>query len=638
MSKVIAASAPSRRAQFEARVRAAAATAQNNPGRYRWGVIAWALLGYGTVAVLLALLVGTLGLMLWSVTVSGAVIFFLVKSKLIFLVGGGAWVTVRALWVSVPEPEGLKINRAKVPALVQEIDALRLQLGVKPLSQIILTDNLNAAMVQTPRLGIFGWHKTTLVLGIQLLMTLTPEEARGVIAHELAHYSHSHAAFAGRIYRARIAWQKIADAIEAKTTLGGSVFRKAIAWYMNRFDAYSYPLAQANEYEADRAASAVTGGAMAAALERVTVMDQWLSEAYWRPQLDVKRLSTDAPTKPFHSLEQFLASTSPSGDAVTRILAAARDEKTEVWNTHPAFTDRLRALGVDASTLSGSRPLGTSAARAWLGTAYEDILQWFDERWFKENSDAITRVVARHVGDQARLDALEATKSAGHSMDEALEYAWLCEQLREPDIALEAYRAVLTHDADHFATRYNIGRLLLAAGNAEASLPMLDPLRERLPFAPTACGLLADHYRQSKQLEDAELWQKRAEQQEDRMQTSLEKRQSLTAEDLMVAPSLPPGWLESVASRLADRPYITWLAVAQKVDPDWPDDPLFALAIGISKRAHGAVDIKGIAPSVFKALDELSPSFVVVATGDLEILAVNIRQKGVEIPLVSAKA
>jgi hypothetical protein len=48
--------------------------------------------------------------------------------------------------------------------------------------EVILDRSLNAAVLQHPRLGVLGWHKNYLFLGYQLMLALSPEEMRSVLA------------------------------------------------------------------------------------------------------------------------------------------------------------------------------------------------------------------------------------------------------------------------------------------------------------------------------------------------------------------------------------------------------------------------------------------------------------------------
>ncbi|MFT5452947.1 MAG: putative SprT family Zn-dependent metalloprotease, partial [Enterobacterales bacterium] len=70
-------------------------------------------------------------------------------------------------------------------------------------------DPLNHVIVQTPRFLAFGFTHNTLILGFELLLSLSKQEVTAVIAHELGHLSGNHSKFHGWIYRARNTWENM---------------------------------------------------------------------------------------------------------------------------------------------------------------------------------------------------------------------------------------------------------------------------------------------------------------------------------------------------------------------------------------------------------------------------------------------
>jgi Zn-dependent protease with chaperone function len=564
-------------------------------------VVAWAALGYAAVFVLLAVLLSVFGVMLWSFTVSAAIIIFLVKTKLIFLVGGAAWITTRALWVSFDSVLGCRPERKETPALFAEIEALCKELGVKMPDEIVIDQSFNAAMIQTPRLGIFGWHKTTLLLGVQLLLALTRDEARGVIAHELAHFSRKHSAFAAKIYRARIAWQRIASAVENKATWGGTVFRKPIEWYMSRFDAYTFPLARTNEFEADRLASQCTQGAIGAALIRVNVGGDYASQHYWKPLLEKPRLEAGVPVAPFHGLAQFLGRAEASRDAKHASLEKALGVKTQFWDTHPSLNDRLRALGV-APSVDALAPLAqaASAAHAWVQPILEDMLGKFDAQWEKDNRETLDANIAHREKNRGRWETLQHGDAATRTREEAFEWAALTEHFQDEPAALAAYQA----------------------------LAQLEPLRKTLPYSPSVCLMLAEHFRAASDTTEAERWQLRAEQQQEKLNIVVERRGNIAIGDPVTPAFISEDIKHTLAEKLASLPQVKWAALVAKSDPELPDDPLYALAIGVAR----GFNVESLSHAIMTEIAEtFSISWLFFSKGETEGLANFVRKQGLEI-------
>jgi Zn-dependent protease with chaperone function len=185
--------------------------AEKNIKGYRGKLLLFAGLGYGVIFLILFSLVLLIGGTLGTAFVSTTLFLLLLKKKLIIVLAIVVWILLKAVWVKFEEPSGYVLEKKRFPKLFAAIDDLRQQLKSLPIHQVILTPELNAAVVQTPRLGIFGWHKNSLIVGLELLLILSAEEMRAVLAHELGHLSGNHSRFNGWIYRVRIMWQKVMD-------------------------------------------------------------------------------------------------------------------------------------------------------------------------------------------------------------------------------------------------------------------------------------------------------------------------------------------------------------------------------------------------------------------------------------------
>jgi Zn-dependent protease with chaperone function len=259
-------------AQFEALAERWARLAQSSPRAYRWRVYALAVLGFTFLFLLvLALLVLLAVSVAITTRVFGAV-------KLVILIGALLLVVLRALWVRLQPPEGEPITRSEAPQLFALLDRLRSRLDTPSVHRVLVTADFNAAVTQVPRLGVFGWHRNYLLLGLPLMRCLSAEQLEAVLAHELGHLSRGHARVGNWIYRLRLSWYRLDQALEKKPQWGSGAIRGLLRWYAPYFNACSYPLARSNEFEADAASARLTSRQAAAqALTNISVMAGYLS-------------------------------------------------------------------------------------------------------------------------------------------------------------------------------------------------------------------------------------------------------------------------------------------------------------------------------------------------------------------------
>src|SRR5207249_11068756 len=77
------------------------------------------------------------------------------------------------------------------------------------LHRTLIAAFVNVGVVHRPRLALFGWYRNYLLLGLPLMQTLSPEEFRTALAHELGHLSRQHGRFGSWIYRIRVMWLRL---------------------------------------------------------------------------------------------------------------------------------------------------------------------------------------------------------------------------------------------------------------------------------------------------------------------------------------------------------------------------------------------------------------------------------------------
>ena len=240
--------------EFEAIVKGLEQRSAERPGAYKLKVLLLALLGYAYIGFITAIVAGLLGLVGWGI-LSGRmnvnILVWKLAAPLLILAG----IILRALWVEIPRPTGIHLNRESADSLFNAVDHLRRALKSPTVHEVLITDDFNASVAQIPRLGILGWHKNYLTIGLPLMQALSPQQFQAVIAHEFGHLSGSHGRFSSWIYRTRITWHQLMVQLEERDHWGSFIFTRFFEWYAPYFAAYSFVLARAQEYEADRLAS-----------------------------------------------------------------------------------------------------------------------------------------------------------------------------------------------------------------------------------------------------------------------------------------------------------------------------------------------------------------------------------------------
>lgn len=454
-----------------------------SPAAYQLKVALLALAGFGVLLLVMSLaglgIFLVIGLLILLVVKGGAALLLLAKfGKALLLLVIPLWYLIqssfRALLVRLPAPQGVALTRQEAPALFAAIDDMRQRMRGPRFHHVLLVDDVNAAVVQRPLLGLFGLPRNYLLLGLPLLESMSPEEALAVVAHEYGHLAGSHGRFGAFIYRLRLTWATISAYADQWEGWVGKLLRRLVQWYAPYFNAYTFVLARAQEYQADQASADLVGPVVAAhALKRVNLAgpqhQQFIGQTFDR----VAQL----PHPPADLAVRWAAAAQVVTEADgRRWLDEALDRPPQALDTHPTLRARLAALAPSGEDMAAMPPprAGDSAAVRWLGALLPDLRDRLQGEWAERVAEAWAQRHEAIQADRARLAQLrDAAARAPLGGDEQLELLRLQVQLEPGEDSLTPLVALNAAYPDRPAGLFLEARLRLDGGDA-AGLALLD--------------------------------------------------------------------------------------------------------------------------------------------------------------------
>lgn len=463
------------------------------PRRYKSRLTALAVLGYAYVIGIIALLVLSVVGLVYVIIAKHTAVALLIKLLIPLL--ALIYVVARAMWVTLDPPSGRVVTAKEFPKLFEVIEEVRRRAKAPRLHQVLMTSDFNAAVVQNPRLGFFGWQRNYLILGLPMMQGLTEQELVAVMAHEFGHLSGAHGHFGAWIYRLRAGWSRLVQQLSQESHWGSGLFTKFFEWYMPKFSAYSFVQARQQEYEADAISAAVTSPAAAgSALVRADMQGAFLSEKFW-PAIFKRTHDTAEPSvAPYTLMHQMLRRPLPLEHA-KRYLDDALKPRTGYADTHPSLKDRLNALGVAPTSTPFAGP---TAAEALLGTGESALREEFDSRWrsdvkgwWKERHAEVAKSKVRFAELNGRVEAL--------SLDDRFEHAQLVEELVGAEAGLKHFEIVLQTNPEHLLARFSRGRLKLALNDPEGTKDIEFVMSRDQSAIQPGCQLIVSHLRKQGQ-------------------------------------------------------------------------------------------------------------------------------------------
>jgi Zn-dependent protease with chaperone function len=403
--------------------------------------------GYIYLALIIAIFFAASGFLIWGVLTRRPFIAIVA-----IMVGVPVAATtaraLRALWFLFPEPVGIRVDLNFGAQLYREVQEIAERMGAPRVHRVIVTDANNAAAVQTPRAGVF-WPTNTLVLGYPLLATLSVDQIRAVIAHELGHLTHAHSRFASWVHRTRLSWLRLLEILERHQSVPAHVYF-LFRFYVPRLDARATAISRQQELLADRLAAAVAGPEVAAqALTAIAIGQRLADETFW-PRI-YKRVDEDPdPPNPFSQLRPGIWDHVENG---AQLLDRLLEQNTTAADTHSALRDRLAKLG-EPPRWPG--PVQTPAADYFFGAQKQDLAVALDRQWQEPRRRGWRKLhdEIRHRRDRLVQLAALAEPSPEHTFERGR----LLECEGDEDTALQLY---LSAHRQGLAAGLAAGRILL---------------------------------------------------------------------------------------------------------------------------------------------------------------------------------
>lgn len=439
--------------------------ARAHPRAYRARVAGLALLGYAYLFAAVALLAATVSLLVFFILENfGAYIILKAVLPALVLI----WMIGSSLWVRFSPPTGIELRPADAPRLMAEIERVRTAMQAPRVHRVLIDDRFNAGVSQYPRLGVFGWYRVYLLIGLPLLAGLPPEEFRSVLAHEFGHVSRAHGRFQAWIRRVEHTWYRLLAELNEKNHPAQRIFTRFFRWYAPYLDTYTSVLSRANEFEADAMAERISPGAGGPSQCRIEVTERYLDRIFWPDIHAMARASETPPTDVHHRLLRSIPGAVEHPRAA-EWLEEGLCQPTRDGDSHPSATERLAAMGARPAV---PHAFETSAAQALLAEHVAVVADELSRRWADHAREYWAEQHRRAVEIEDVLARLE-TKDGPLNPEEHSERIWLTAELHGDRVAVPMARAFLDAEQEDASVHFLLGRAL-ADENDEGALPHLE--------------------------------------------------------------------------------------------------------------------------------------------------------------------
>lgn len=492
-------------AEMRRRVKSTEVIARENPEAYRRRVALMATGGYlyfPIVALISTIVAAALGWVFfgWLEDIGTlAVVLLLVLLVFYIALMSSA---IQVLRFSQERDGEYALSRREAEALFILVEILSRKLRVRFPRNVFLVNDFNAGIRHMPRLGILGWSRSELILGLPLMEALTLDQLRSVIAHEFGHQAAGHGRLMGWVHRTRIMWERLRRE-RPDAGVGDPIWSWFIAVYLPRFEAFSLLLCRGHEYEADGlAATNCTNTATAEALALTTILSELVQDEVITPFFQQSVSEELPPVDFFYRIRNRLRDPIPLANMEVRLHRALMTN-TSFTDTHPCLRERLAALGIPlehagdvrkfAARLveSQSRP---SAAEQLLGVRRDHYETMFGKILRAATTESWR---ARHGEAQRAAKRLEESEKMPTGKPPSREEQWRRVRdlaLLNPESERTLYEEFLAAHPDYPEACYGVGQKLIENYDDRGIALLEKAMHLRQELRPSALEELSKYF------------------------------------------------------------------------------------------------------------------------------------------------
>ncbi|MCW8936099.1 MAG: hypothetical protein OQK98_15410 [Gammaproteobacteria bacterium] len=287
------------------------------------------------------------------------------------------------MFITRPVPAvGFTMPESKIPRVYEVIDQVQSHFKRPVIHRVIISANYELDIVKTPRWMLPVWSSNTLVIGLPLMICLSPEQFEHMLARRIGQYSKQNNMMTNWIYQLNGIWQQYSYIYSKQKSIESLILKLFYTMYSALYKKFSVYAARSDEFNADAYAMEMYSHDVICEMITADAFSRWYLEKRFWPAIEKANLENhDAMTQPYRKLTTVIKN---NLKIITpdMLIKLARDEVIERKNRYPSLQQRLERIGHAKPCMN--RGAGESAADYYLAASLNGALNLMDKLWYKK--------------------------------------------------------------------------------------------------------------------------------------------------------------------------------------------------------------------------------------------------------------
>ena len=334
--------------------------------------------GYLFLLLFPALLISMPAALYYSMqpVMSDAQWFLVTVEGLSLFIGGVMTYAIFTMRFSLPS--GLELTEARFPRLFELLQELGDIYGEPRIDRVVLRDRFVVRIVKTPCNGFAFSTTRTLIIGLPVLLAMSPLDVHVLLARRVGQLAGKRNRLGSWLYFLRDMWDQYVSSCARQSSPLARPVCSFFQSYAPLYRSFSVGAARSSELDADfYALQAINDRDVARGITCQVLTEAYLCHTYWPEVLETAGASGRPESLPHAGMAKVFEH-GLSDDDVKATLERVKKKKKDGRSAIPPLADRLENIGHRKPLLP--RPLPVTAARFYLGGAYDRCIEVIDKR------------------------------------------------------------------------------------------------------------------------------------------------------------------------------------------------------------------------------------------------------------------
>ncbi|MDT8453528.1 MAG: hypothetical protein RQ936_12560 [Gammaproteobacteria bacterium] len=341
-----------------------------------------ALLGYALV-LLFPILVITAAINIYQILLIYEAIDWKTAAIWSVVLVLSALFSYRSLQIKATPPVGLTLAKDKVPDIFRLTQHFQSHFKRPTIHRVVITPNYEVDIVKVPKWALPVWSTNALIIGLPVLLCLSPKQFECLLASRIGQFSKRHNLITNWLYQLRAIWKQYAIAYGKLKYPDSYLLKWFYAAYASFYNSVSVHTARRDKLYADSYAMELfTHEDVREMITAEMTYQLYLQKRFWPVINKMASAETKTPLTPYRNIASSIH-TNVEDKKLTSLMHVALKSEPARKSPMPSLKQRLKNIGHDTPYMTEITE--EAAANKYLGTSVNNVIKLIDMLWAKDN-------------------------------------------------------------------------------------------------------------------------------------------------------------------------------------------------------------------------------------------------------------